>query len=89
MTTATLASKFQISMPKKIRDAFNFQPGQAFEFIAVGRSPRPVAKVTINDLAGSAKGANPADYRDRSDRPKGYIFNSKSAAQKASTKPRT
>ena len=65
-----------------------FNPGQKFEFIAVGRSPRAVAKVAINDFAGSAKGANPADNRERIDRVKGSISNSKSAAQKASTKPR-
>ena len=68
MTTATLSSKFQISIPKKIREALDFQPGQEFEFIAVGRSIRLVPKVSIKDLAGSAKGANPADYRDRGDR---------------------
>ncbi len=68
MTTATLSSKFQISIPKKIRDALGFQPGQEFEFIAVGRSIRLVPKISITDMAGSAKGANPADYRDRGDR---------------------
>lgn len=56
MTTATLSGKFQISIPKKIRGALDFQPGQDFEFIAVGRSIRLVPKVTIKDLAGSARG---------------------------------
>lgn len=68
MITATLSSKFQISIPKGIRDALDFRPGQEFEFIAVGRTIRLVPKITIKDLAGSAKGANPDDYRDRSDR---------------------
>lgn len=88
MTTATLSSKFQISIPKKIRDALDFQPGQEFEFIAVGRSIRLVPKVTIKDLAGSASGANPADYRDRSDRVASYAAKGKQASSKPRAKSR-
>ena len=88
MTTATLSSKFQISIPKKLRDALDFQPGQEFEFIAVGRSIRLVPKVTIKDLAGSARGANPADYRDRSDRLEDYSFTAKQREGKPRTKSR-
>ena len=83
MTIATLSSKFQISIPKKIRDALDFQPGQEFEFIAVGRSIRLVPKISIKDLAGSAESANPADYRDRGDQLADY---SSKARQRAGRK---
>ena len=88
MTTATLSSKFQISIPKKIRDALDFQPGQEFEFIAVGRSIRLVPKVSIKDLAGSAKGANPADYRDRGDRLADYASKARQRMGKTQAKSR-
>lgn len=88
MTTATLSSKLQISIPKKLRDALDFQPGQEFEFIAVGRSIRLVPKVTIRDLAGSASGANPTDYRDRSARLKGYSSKNTQVPRKPRAKPR-
>lgn len=88
MSTATLSSKFQISIPKKIREALDFQPGQEFEFIAIGRSIRLVPKITIKELAGSAAGANPADYRDRSDRVAGYVSKGKQGARKPRAKSR-
>ena len=88
MTTATLSSKFQISIPKKIRAALGFQPGQEFEFIAVGRSIRLVPKVSIKDLAGSAKGANPADYRDRGDQLEGYTSKARRRMVKPQAKSR-
>ena len=88
MTTATLSSKFQISIPKKIREALGFQPGQEFEFIAVGRSIRLVPKVSIKDLAGSATGANPADYRDRGDRLEAYSSKARQRVGKPQAKSR-
>ena len=88
MTTATLSSKFQISIPKKIRDALDFQPGQEFEFIAVGRSIRLVPKVSIKDMAGSAKGANPADYRGRGDRLADYASKTRQRVAKPQAKSR-
>ena len=88
MTTATLSSKFQISIPKKIRDALGFQPGQEFEFIAVGRSIRLVPRISIKDLAGSAKGANPADYRGRGDQLADYASTTRQRVGKPQAKSR-
>jgi AbrB family looped-hinge helix DNA binding protein len=48
----TLSTKFQISIPKEVRDAQNWKAGQQFAFV-----PR-----------GIARGANPEGYRDRDDR---------------------
>jgi len=68
MSTATLSSKFQISLPKSLREAMQLQPGQQFELIPMGSIIQLVPKTSIKELRGIARGANPAQYRDRADR---------------------
>lgn len=67
MTTVTLSSKFQISVPKDIREAMHFKPGQQLTFLRVGKSLRLVPVLKIEDLFGIAKGAGEF-VRDRSTR---------------------
>ena len=38
MNTATLSSKFQISIPKEVREAMQFKVGQQLAFLRVGNS---------------------------------------------------
>ena len=64
----TLSSKFQISIPKAIRAAQRWEPGQKFAFIPKGGGVFLVPVPKRNTLAGIAKGAKANDYRDRSDR---------------------
>ncbi len=64
----TLSSKFQISIPKAIRAAQRWEPGQKFAFIPKGGGVLLVPVPKRNTLAGIAKGAKANDYRDRSDR---------------------
>jgi AbrB family looped-hinge helix DNA binding protein len=66
--TATLSAKFQISIPKAVRTARQWQAGQQFAFIPKGTGVLLVPVPDRADLAGIAKGANPEDYRDRNDR---------------------
>jgi AbrB family looped-hinge helix DNA binding protein len=66
--TATLSSKFQISLPKAIRDELHWQAGQEFVFIPKGKGVLLMPVPELAQLAGIAKGANPDDYRDRQDR---------------------
>ncbi|HBK08020.1 MAG TPA: AbrB family transcriptional regulator [Acetobacteraceae bacterium] len=66
--TATLSTKFQISIPKAIRAARHWQAGQVFAFIPKGEGLMLVPVPTLEDLAGLARGAKPKDYRDRTDR---------------------
>jgi bifunctional DNA-binding transcriptional regulator/antitoxin component of YhaV-PrlF toxin-antitoxin module len=68
MSTATLSSKFQLSLPKALRVAMQLQPGQQFELIPMGSVIQMVPKTSIKALRGIARGANTAQYRDRSDR---------------------
>ena len=66
--TATLSSKFQISIPKAVRDEQRWNAGQEFVFIPKGKGVLLMPVPTIDELRGIAKGANPEGYRDRSDR---------------------
>ena len=66
--TATLSSKFQISIPKAVRAAQNWTAGQTFAFIPKGSGLLLVPVPNIADLKGIAHGADTSDFRDRSDR---------------------
>ena len=66
--TATLSQKFQISIPKSVRMAQGYVAGQKFAFVPQGSGLMLVPIPTLEALRGSAKGAVPDNYRDRSDR---------------------
>ncbi|CAN7325866.1 AbrB/MazE/SpoVT family DNA-binding domain-containing protein [Neorhizobium sp. LjRoot104] len=68
MATATLSSKFQISIPKEIREKHNWQAGQQFAFIPQGKGVILVPVPTREELYGMAEGADTSNYRDRNDR---------------------
>ena len=65
---ATLSSKFQISIPKAIREGQAWQSGQEFVFIPKGKGVLLMPVPRRDDLRGLAKGADPANYRLRTDR---------------------
>ena len=66
--TATLSSKFQISIPKAVREKQNWQAGQEFVFIPTGNGVLVMPVPELAELAGIAKGARKDGYRDREDR---------------------
>ncbi|HLH51417.1 MAG TPA: AbrB/MazE/SpoVT family DNA-binding domain-containing protein [Roseiarcus sp.] len=66
--TATLSAKFQISIPKAVRNARQWKAGQEFAFLPKGTGVLLVPVPELADLAGIAKGAHPENYRDRKDR---------------------
>jgi AbrB family looped-hinge helix DNA binding protein len=69
MSAATkLSSKFQISIPKEIREQQGWRAGQEFVFLPKGNSVVLVPVPERESLRGIAKGANPENYRDRNDR---------------------
>ena len=63
-----LSSKFQISIPKSVREAQSWQAGQEFAFIPKGKGVLIMPVPTFAELRGIAKGANTDGYRDRKDR---------------------
>ena len=67
-TTTRLSAKFQISIPKAVRAARAWGPGQEFAFIPKGTGVLLVPVPDFGDLRGLARGADPTGYRDRNDR---------------------
>ncbi len=69
MTTVTVSPKFQIVIPKELRERLKLKPGQKLFMFVIGDKihlevPRP-----ISELRGIAKGMSwKDDYRDRNDR---------------------
>jgi AbrB family looped-hinge helix DNA binding protein len=63
-----LSREFQISIPEAIRTARKWQPGQKFAFIPKDGGVMLVPVPRWEDLAGSMRGANTENYRDRNDR---------------------
>ena len=66
--SATLSSKYQISIPKTVRDEQHWEAGQEFVFIPKGKGVLVMPAPELERLAGLAKGAKPGGYRDRKDR---------------------
>lgn len=67
-STATLSSKYQISVPKAIRDDLHWEAGQEFVFIPKGKGVLLMPVPELKQLAGIARGAKTDGYRDRQDR---------------------
>ena len=68
MASVTLSSKYQIAIPKAIREDLDLQAGQQFAVIPKGGAIELVPLRTMASPRGLLRGADPADYRDRTDR---------------------
>lgn len=66
--TATLSSKFQVSIPKSVREELHWEAGQEFVFIPKDKGVLMMPVPELEELAGIAKGARRENYRDRKDR---------------------
>lgn len=68
MNAVTLSSKYQISIPKHVREHEGWKPGQKFAFIPRGKGYELVPVPKLEEIIGIAKGADPTGYRDRYER---------------------
>lgn len=68
MHTATLSSKYQLAIPKGIRELLNLQAGQQFTVLVKGKAIELVQVRSLKEMRGFLKGANPDNVRDRQDR---------------------
>jgi AbrB family looped-hinge helix DNA binding protein len=68
MFCATLSSKYQLAVPKAIRDELGLQAGQRFAVIAKGQAIELVPVRSVLEARGLLKGAAADDARDRTDR---------------------
>lgn len=68
MHSATLSSKFQLSIPKSVREELNLKAGQKFSIITKGDIIMLVPQLSIEEARGMFEGDDPTGYRDRTDR---------------------
>ena len=69
MDTVTVSPKFQVVIPKRLREALKLRPGQKLLIFAADGGIRLEAPRPITELRGILKGKPwREDYRDRRDR---------------------
>jgi AbrB family looped-hinge helix DNA binding protein len=69
MDTVKVSPKFQVVIPKKIREQLELKPGEELQIFLVDNSVRIQRPRSIKELRGIAKGMQwKDDYRDRNDR---------------------
>lgn len=68
MARATVSPKFQIVIPKEIRERYELKPGQQVALIDRDGYIALVPQRPISELRGILKGASLDGYRDKTDR---------------------
>ena len=69
METVKVSPKFQVVIPKRVREELQLEPGQELNVYILDGTIRFSKPTSIKDLRGIAKGMKwKDDYRDRNDR---------------------
>jgi AbrB family looped-hinge helix DNA binding protein len=68
MAHATISPKYQIVIPKEIRERLELKPGQKVALIDRDGYVAMVPQRPLSELRGIAEGAPTDDYRDKNDR---------------------
>jgi AbrB family looped-hinge helix DNA binding protein len=68
VATTTISSKFQIVIPKEIRDKLQLSPRQRLQVLEKGGIIALVPEVPLKSLKGVLKGMNKTDIREKKDR---------------------
>ena len=69
MATVKVSPKFQVVIPKEIREKLQLKPGEELQMYVLDRTIRLHRPRSIKELRGIAKGMVwEDDYRDRNDR---------------------
>jgi AbrB family looped-hinge helix DNA binding protein len=68
METTTISSKYQVVIPRKIREQFHLKPGQKVAFIPFKHSLRVVVVPPIEEGFGYLEGLDTTVERDQEDR---------------------
>jgi AbrB family looped-hinge helix DNA binding protein len=68
MEATTISSKYQVVIPKKIREQYHLKPGQKVVFIPYKNSMRVVIVPPIEEGYGFAEGIDTNVERDEEDR---------------------
>jgi AbrB family looped-hinge helix DNA binding protein len=67
MEVTTISSKFQLVIPRKIREQFNLKPGQKVVFLPYKKTLRMVIVPSIEDAYGMLKGMDSENLREEED----------------------
>jgi AbrB family looped-hinge helix DNA binding protein len=67
MEVTTISSKFQLVIPRKIREQFNLKPGQKVVFLPFKKTLRMVIVPSIEDAYGMLKGLDTDNLREEED----------------------
>jgi AbrB family looped-hinge helix DNA binding protein len=68
MRATTISSKYQVVIPREIREQFGLKPGQKVVFIPYRKSLRVVIVPPIEEAYGFLKGIDTNVERDEEDR---------------------
>ena len=58
MDTSTVSPKYQVVIPKRVRDQFDLRPGQVLQVIALPGRIELVPRRAVSELRGFLKGPN-------------------------------
>jgi AbrB family looped-hinge helix DNA binding protein len=68
MATTTISPKFQIVIPKEVREKLRLSPQQRLQVIEKGGVITLVPEVPLKSLKGLLKGMSKTDIREKKDR---------------------
>ncbi|ALA60681.1 AbrB/MazE/SpoVT family DNA-binding domain-containing protein [Nitrospira moscoviensis] len=68
MATATISPKFQIVIPKEVREKLHLVPSQRMQVVEKGGVITLVPEVPLTSLRGALKGMSASDLREKRDR---------------------
>jgi AbrB family looped-hinge helix DNA binding protein len=64
MEAVTISSKYQVVIPREVRDQFNLKPGQKVVFITYNKKIQVVFVRPIETMRGRLKGINTDGIRE-------------------------
>ena len=67
MYTATISSKYQVVIPREVREQFDLKPGQRIAFVPYRHTLRMVIVPPIEQARGLLKGMPTDGYREEVD----------------------
>lgn len=67
MAAVTISPKFQIVIPKEIRERLHFRAGQKVKVLIIDGAATIVPVLSLEQLKGIAKGASMDGYREEED----------------------
>jgi AbrB family looped-hinge helix DNA binding protein len=68
MVMTTISSKFQIVIPKEVREKLRLSPRQRLQIMEKGGIITLVPEVPLISLKGGLKGMSKTDFREKNDR---------------------